>query len=111
MTSQAVLQTDWNDYHWFSQDYIPRQTVPVLRLFASIIESQSRIQCYIRSSDRKAEIVSRVQDAFARMKASNDLRGYGQIRLQCEQRGVPQYRPNYAPAPTFGGVPSSSSRF
>ncbi|WWC99949.1 hypothetical protein V866_006858 [Kwoniella sp. B9012] len=111
MANQAVLQTDWNDYHWFSQDYIPRQTVPVLRLFASIIEAQSRIQCYIRSSDRKAEIVSRVQDAFARMKASNDLRGYGQIRLQCEQRGVPQYRPNYAPAPTFGGVPSSSSSY
>ncbi|WVW82607.1 hypothetical protein I302_104618 [Kwoniella bestiolae CBS 10118] len=108
MASQVVLQTDWDDYHYFVNDYIPKQTVPVLKLFASIIEAQSRMQCYVRSSDRKADVVSRIQDAFARLKAGNDLRTYGQIRLQCEQRGTPQYRSTYAPAPTFGGVPSSS---
>ncbi|WWC86507.1 uncharacterized protein L201_001384 [Kwoniella dendrophila CBS 6074] len=109
MASQVTLQTDWSDYQWFVSDYVPKQTVATLRLFASIIEQQSRMACYVRSSDRKADIVSRVQDCFARMKAQGDIRGYGQCRLACEQRGVAQWKPHHVPAPTFGGVPSSSS--
>ncbi|WVF70628.1 hypothetical protein IAT40_005421 [Kwoniella sp. CBS 6097] len=111
MASRPVLQTDWNDHAWFVGTYIPRQTVPNLRSFANLINERITEKVFIRSSDRKVDVVNRVQDAFQRMKANGNLRGYAEIRLACEQIGAPIQRVGgyQGPPPTFGGVPAASS--
>ncbi|WVR06101.1 hypothetical protein IAU60_003130 [Kwoniella sp. DSM 27419] len=111
MAVQPVAQTDWNDYTWFLKDYIPKQTVPVLKNFVTSINFQAKSDIYVRSSDRKQDIVNRIQDAFQRMKATNDLETYARTRMSCERQGVPLNRAyeRYAPPPTFGGVPAPTS--
>ncbi|OCF45300.1 hypothetical protein I317_00823 [Kwoniella heveanensis CBS 569] len=111
MASRPALQTDWSDHAWFVGTYIPKQTVMTLRAFANVINERITEKVFIRSSDRKVEVVNRVQDAFQRMKLNGNLRGYAEIRLACEQIGGPAQRVGgyQAPPPTFGGVPATST--
>ncbi|WVQ97301.1 hypothetical protein IAU59_004412 [Kwoniella sp. CBS 9459] len=111
MATRPVLQQDWSDHAWFVGSYLPKQTVLTLRAFANVINDRITEKVFIRSSDRKVDVVNRVQDAFQRMKANGNLRGYAEIRLACELLGSPIQRLGgyQGPPPTFGGVPAASS--
>ena len=118
---RSVLTTKW-----FINDYIPRQTIPILRRFSSHVEIRTRLNVGIRAGDKKADIVDkyvphslstscfgtligRIVGAFRALKAKNDLANYTSIRGLCENEGNfvgrPTATPTYAPPPpTFGGV-------
>jgi hypothetical protein len=46
-------------FQWFISDYVPRQTIPILRRFSSHIEARTRLQVGIRTGDKKADIVDK----------------------------------------------------
>ncbi|WWD17629.1 hypothetical protein CI109_102070 [Kwoniella shandongensis] len=101
-TPTPVLQTDWNDFN----------TIPTLRQFADKIYELGKSYVPLRSQERKADVVAKIQHAFQEMKAKNDLPTYARVRQSCEIIGTPARYPTYtyqAPPPTFGGVPAAAS--
>ncbi|ORX37448.1 hypothetical protein BD324DRAFT_450942 [Kockovaella imperatae] len=107
---------DWSDFEYFVRDYIPRQTIPILKRFSEILESYTGSDLGIRSTDKKAQIVTKVEYGFRDLKGSNRFDTYRNVRANCESIGLPA-RVSFTPSsvPTFGGVPqptlSSSSSF
>jgi hypothetical protein len=104
---------------WFINSYIPKQTIPILRSFADVIQAQTGRYLGVRNGELKASVVQkwvslrqilmpRVQTGFNNMKDAGQLETYRTTRQMCEQRGhaVAAYRYPTAPAqpvPTFGG--------
>ncbi|KAK8866164.1 hypothetical protein IAR55_001315 [Kwoniella newhampshirensis] len=107
-----VLQTDWNDFTWFLHTYLGRQTIPTLRQFADKIYELGKVYVPLRSQERKADVLMKVQHAFQGMKTNNELATYARVRQTCEMIGTPARPQTYtyqAPPPTFGGVPVAGS--
>ncbi|ORY23366.1 hypothetical protein BCR39DRAFT_549475 [Naematelia encephala] len=101
--------TNFDDFDWFINVWIPKQTVPNLRSMASHVQTGSGVPIYFRSAEKKAEVVDKIRGGFMRMRQNGDLLSYGKARHSCETIGQPQRNYNYMPAPTFGGVPASSA--
>ncbi|BEI93876.1 uncharacterized protein CcaverHIS019_0603350 [Cutaneotrichosporon cavernicola] len=101
----------WKDFDHFINYYVPKQTIPRLRQFAAVIERHSRIRLALKSQERKADLVNKLQAAFQTMKSNNQLPIYQATRAECEQIGAGQFSHNsqVLPPPTFGTVPASNS--
>ncbi|WVQ82518.1 hypothetical protein IAT38_004647 [Cryptococcus sp. DSM 104549] len=110
MSSGSVLQKDWHDFNSFIYSWIPKYTIPTLKLFAETFASKTQqVSVGLRSNERKSDIISKLQTAFLTLKARGDLDTYAKIRLRLEEiapgsRGWYYQPPDPAPAPTFGGV-------
>lgn len=115
----------------FLRSWIPSHTVPQLRSFASALVTYGRREPFVRSGDRKADVIQKIQEAFMALKARMDLDAYVEARYHCEVAVgggwdpfprtstttlVPPAPPvrthpsvQLPPPPTFGGVPRWSS--
>ncbi|OWZ76909.1 E3 SUMO-protein ligase PIAS1 [Cryptococcus neoformans Bt85] len=126
-----VRKTDWSGFDEFLRLWIPSHTVPQLRSFASALVTYGRRDPFMRSGDRKADVIQKIQEAFMALKARMDLDAYVEARYHCEVavgggwdpfprtnttilippappiRTHPSVQP--PPPPTFGGVPRWSS--
>ncbi|WVO16818.1 hypothetical protein L204_104504 [Cryptococcus depauperatus] len=80
-------QTSWADFESFVTRSIPAHTVPYLKQFATILSTYGPAGIYIRSSDRKADIISKIQAAFYAIKARQDFESYRECRYWCERVG------------------------
>ncbi|EIW72373.1 hypothetical protein TREMEDRAFT_55906, partial [Tremella mesenterica DSM 1558] len=109
----AERRNDWNDFQWFIQTYLPRQRVAELRQFVAKIEQATRVSLNLRSQERKADLLTKIENAFRVMKQNNDLSTYSRVRYECEMLGQPRPTQAYTapqPAPRFGGVPVPSHK-
>lgn len=43
----------------FVTEYVPRQTIPILKKFAAHIEIRTRVSVNLRAGDKKADIVEK----------------------------------------------------
>jgi hypothetical protein len=113
---------DWTDFEWFVTHWPPAQVIPTLRLAATQIENLTGEYLGVRSTDKKGIIIDKIAQALRRMRQTNDLAKYQQVRARLEDVGksYPSYRgvdtrsnahaSQPVQTPTFGGVPAASSR-
>ncbi|CAK9784636.1 hypothetical protein CC85DRAFT_325947 [Cutaneotrichosporon oleaginosum] len=101
----------WKDFEHFINYYVPKQTVPRLRQFAAVIEKHARMRLILRSQERKADVVHKIQVAFQTMKNNDQVAIYQAARAECEQIGAGHYsaHSHVLPPPTFGTVTAANS--
>ncbi|KAL1408855.1 E3 SUMO-protein ligase pli1 [Vanrija albida] len=100
----ASQSTTWSDFDHFVKVFVPKQTIPRLRMFAEKIRLYAGIDLHLRSQEKKQDLVDKVTAAFQTIRRQNNERVYVSIRRECEAIAGSARPSPTMPPPTFGGV-------